>query len=62
VALSPSWASAQPDGLETFVRAQRSARHIPGRSYLAGFDAIGLRCTFTTAPDGKIAGVGLRLE
>jgi hypothetical protein len=32
------------------------------RSYLAGFDTIGVRCTFTLAPDGKIAGIGLRLE
>lgn len=32
------------------------------RSYLAGFDDVGLRCTFTIAPDGKIAGIGLRLE
>jgi CubicO group peptidase (beta-lactamase class C family) len=32
------------------------------RSYLAAFEGIGLRCTFTLAPDGKIAGLGLRLE
>ena len=32
------------------------------RSYLASFDTIGVRCTFTLAPDGKIAGIGLRLE
>ncbi|HTV01070.1 MAG TPA: serine hydrolase domain-containing protein [Luteitalea sp.] len=32
------------------------------RSYLADFDGVGLRCTFTLAADGKIAGVGLRLE
>ncbi len=32
------------------------------RSYLAGFDGVGVRCTFTIAPDGKIAGVALRLE
>ena len=32
------------------------------RAYLAAFEGIGLRCTFTLAPDGKIAGIGLRLE
>jgi hypothetical protein len=32
------------------------------RTYLAGFEKIGLRCTFTIAPDGKIAAIGLRLE
>lgn len=32
------------------------------RSYLAGFASIDVRCTFTIAPDGKIAGIGLRLE
>jgi D-alanyl-D-alanine carboxypeptidase len=32
------------------------------RSYLAAFEGIGMRCTFTIAPDGKIAGLGLRLE
>ena len=32
------------------------------RSYRAGFEQLGLRCTFTIAPDGKIAGIGLRLE
>jgi hypothetical protein len=32
------------------------------RSYLAGFEAIAVRCTFTVTADGKIAGIGLRLE
>ncbi len=32
------------------------------RTYRAGFDQIGLRCTFTLTPDGRIAGIGLRLE
>lgn len=32
------------------------------RSYHAGFEQIGLRCTFTLTADGKIAGMGLRLE
>ena len=32
------------------------------RTYLAGFEQIGVRCSFTMTSDGKIAGLGLRLE
>ena len=32
------------------------------RTYLAGFDTIGVRCSFMLAPDGKIASLNLRLE
>lgn len=58
-----TWRIGEHGPLKSFVLMEESTNDKGAvRSYLAAFPAIGLRCTFTVAPDGKIAGINLRIE